>query len=97
MKTESLINIFKILEPALEKGLEVSVGKEAVDVNTGMKSHCHLKEEDGVIKAFCRYDVVETVESWEDLLSVVADCECRKGFGSRYWFELLEEAGYNVS
>ena len=40
MKTESLINIFKILEPALEKGLEVSVGKEAVDVNTGMKSHC---------------------------------------------------------
>ena len=55
--------VVELLEPALDLGVEVLLGKDGVDLNTMMKSHCILKSVDGNIVAFCRYDQEFLIES----------------------------------
>ena len=95
MKHSTLIKIMNILEPALERGLELRVGKDCVDVNTGMKSHCYLQEEDDKIVAFCRYGVKEGIENYTDLLLVVDACWAGRDYANSIWFNILRPEGHN--
>jgi hypothetical protein len=85
----SINNILKLIEPALDKGLEVLVGKNSVNIETCMKSECILKEEEGQIKAYCRYNKIFEIRSFDDVLDVVKWCNCHRSFGNIIWFELI--------
>tara|TARA_R110001606_G_C15053719_1_gene613862 strand:+ start:66 stop:356 length:291 start_codon:yes stop_codon:yes gene_type:complete len=83
--------VVELLEPALDLGVEVLIGKDGVDLNTMMKSHCILKSVDGNIVAFCRYDQEFLIESYEDILEALDWCEFRKGFGNGIWMRILSK------
>lgn len=75
---------------AVNNGMQLELNKDYIDLNTGMKSQCHLFYEDGKYLAKCRYDTIYTIDTFYDLYSAVRDCEHGKGFMNGGIIELYE-------
>lgn len=100
----------KIIEYFVDKGIEITIDKHEdygiyYDLNTGMKSHCHLVFKGGYIRIHKRYgDVTAIITSMEDfefqldniineICWEVKDCLCGRDYMSSYWADLLVELG----
>ena len=72
----------KFIRWAVEHGMELTLCRDYIDLNTGMKSQCHLFYENGKYIAKCRYDMNYTIDDFSDLYYAIRDCECGRGFMS---------------
>lgn len=92
----------EIVEKLLKGGIFVEMSYDnqleviKYDLNTGMKSHCHLYEKDGVTKADMRYDETAIIEDYEDILSAVVGCLHSRGYLNCNWHTLLSNEGYDM-
>lgn len=87
-----------ILQPALDYGCEFQISRKDsayyINLNTMAKSQCILKWESHKLTAHCRYEkVVDDIETFEDVLNVVYDCDHDRNYFSRCWLELFDEYG----
>lgn len=100
----------QIIEYLVNKGIDITISKSKdygvyYDLNTGMKSHCHLVFKGDYIHIHKRYgDVTSIVTSMEDfefqldniineICWEVKDCLCGRDYMSSYWADLLVELG----
>ena len=58
----------------------LEIGKDYIDVNTGMKSHLYIKYNDGKYFAHMRYNTVNDIETFYDFYQSVRDCAHGRGF-----------------
>lgn len=98
MKTE-FCNLLNLLLPAFDAGCYITIyteqGIPCADLNLEAKSECILKSIEGEIMAFRRYDRVDKVETFIDLLSLVHDCACGRSYFSKQWHDLLLANGFD--
>lgn len=87
--------ILELVKNGIEITLEWDKTRELVvhNLNTGMKSHCHLVEKDGKVMAEMRYDKTAVVEDYDDVLWVVKNCMCGRDYLSGSWLALLLKEG----
>lgn len=92
-------NIFNIVESLVKEGIEVTLqwdeDKKAIryDLNTGMKSHCHLVEVNDTVIAEMRYGKTAIIEDYQDVLSEVKGCMCGRDYLNSSWLTLLLREG----
>ena len=96
MKTVS--DILELLKPALDEGcmFEIYLDQDktfCINLNTEAKSECVLKIEEDGLKAYTRYNGVNYVSSFEDVLEIVEDCACGRSYFSEYWLKVLKSHG----
>lgn len=60
----------------------LEIGKDYIDINTGMKSHLHIKYNGGKYFAHMRYGIVNEVDTFYNFYQSVRDCEHGRGFMS---------------
>ena len=88
-----LKELLKLLEPALDAGIELAVGKEDgqyyVNLDTGMKSECVIWVTPTRFEARGRYGAIEFIDTWDDVLYVVEQCQHGRPFGNTLWLELI--------
>ncbi len=86
--------IHNIIEELVRLGVEVSLtfreGKVFYNLNTGMKSECHIRfveDGHGTAEVLTRYDPPrkEQVLDMNDLISLVRKCLCGREFYNRQW------------
>ena len=89
--------LLALLKPALDRGCRFELFSDAgiltIDLNTGAKSGCQLKLEPGGVKAYRRYDRVDTVETFEDVMWVVHGCAHGRDFFSQEWLDIFKDNG----
>lgn len=87
--------ILELVKNGIEVTLEWDKTREVVihNLNTGMKSHCHLVEIDGKIIAEMRYDKSSVVEDYDEILWIVKNCMCGRDYLSGNWLTLLLKEG----
>ncbi len=95
MKT--LSDLIEMLEPAFEHGCKFDIYKEegvaCVDLNTMAKSGCDLRIEDGKIIAYRRYNRIDEVETFGDILSIVHDCAHGRSYFNEAWVDVFKANG----
>jgi len=100
-----LNNIFakfptRVVEELVLLGVEITVRNDSngiyIDLNTGMKSHCHLHYNTETEKYFVnvRYDGDIVLDCWNDLHYAVMRCEQGRGFMSSA-VEKFYKLGFN--
>lgn len=91
--------ILEILKPAFDKGMRFEIYYEGdtlcIDLNTQAKSGCVLKKNGDSIKAHMRYNKIETIEYFDDVLSAIYSCGHGRNYFNGLWVELLKENGYS--
>lgn len=85
----------KFVRWAVDNGMNLTLEKDYIDLNTGMKSHCHLYYEDGIYIAKMRYDDEKVIETFFDLYMAVKECEHGREFMSSS-IEKLYNHGFGV-
>lgn len=70
----------KFVKWATENGMTLSLHKDYIDIETGMKSHLHLHYEDGVYVAKMRYGESKVIDNFFDLYLSVRNCEHGRDF-----------------
>ena len=86
----------EMLVDLMRKGLHIHMFMEKgllwFDLNTGMKSHLHIKyNEDLQITEYrARYDATGVITDWDDLMIVVRECDHGRGFANIAWFDILQ-------
>lgn len=92
-----LNDALQLVKPALDKGIELEIKSQdgiiCIDMNTRAKSECVLKLEDCGIVAHRRYDRVDPVESFEQLMLLIRDCSHGRDSFNVDWLELMDEYG----
>jgi hypothetical protein len=93
MSTEDIVDHLplKFMKWWTENVGALEIGKDYVDINTGMKSQLHLKYEGGKYFAHMRYNTVNHVETFYDLYQSVRDCEHGRGFMSGNIVEFYQD------
>ena len=92
----------EIIDKLVRNGIvmEISYNKDldtiVYDLNTGMKSHCHLYEKDGFIEASMRYDKKVVIKNYEDLIYEVLGCLHGRTYLSLNWYDLFKKEGYDI-
>lgn len=87
---------YKILSDLLNRGLEITMFAEDkviwYNLNTGMKSHLHIRFEESkqCIVYRARYDETGVITDWEDLMIVVRRCDHGRGFANHVWQDILK-------
>jgi len=91
----NLIDLLEMLKPALDDGCRFEIysdtGTVCIDLNTGAKSGCVLKLEEGITFAYRRYNRKDKVESFDDILELVWDCCHRRSFFDEAWIRVFDE------
>ena len=86
---EMLVNLMR-------KGLHIHMFMEKdvlwFDLNTGMKSHLHIKfnEQTNTADYRARYDETGVITDWDDLMIVVRSCDHGRGFANSVWLDILQ-------
>jgi hypothetical protein len=90
----------ELVNEVVQAGVDVTlsfnkeVGKVYADLNFQAKSHGHLYEQDdGSLVVKMRYDMVESVEDFRDLMYTFKRALHGREFGSSQWFYLCEHYG----
>ena len=85
-----------LLKELMRQGLRIEMfmenGQVWYDLNTGMKSHLHIRY-DNIAEEVCyrgRYEVTGTIDDMQDLLWAVRRCDHGRGFANSVWFDILE-------
>ncbi len=96
MKT--LSDLIKMLNPALDAGCNFEISKDGkgvvcIDLNTMAKSGCDLRIEDGKIIAYRRYNRIDEVETFGDILSIVHDCAHGRDYFNESWIDVFKDNG----
>ena len=90
--------VLDMLSKALHAGcvFEVSYDNEifSIDMNTGGKSACRLRLEPDGIKAYRRYDRVDTVKDFNDVVDLVYDCCHGRNYFNSGWLQVFKN--YNM-
>lgn len=90
----------KVVEELVMLGLELTICNNSngiyIDLNTEMKSHCHLHYNTETKKYFVnvRYTGDEVLDCWNDLHYIIIRCEQGKGFMSSK-IEKFYKQGFN--
>lgn len=85
----------EMLVALMRKGLHIDMFMEDgvlwFNLNTGMKSHLHIKyNEDLQIAEYrARYDETGIIAGWDDLIIVVRGCDYGRGFANYIWYDIL--------
>jgi hypothetical protein len=86
----------QMLIDLMQHGLRIEMFIEDGDLwfnmNTGMKSHLHIRyDKDRQVAPYRgRYDVSGEIYDMEDLLHVVHTCDYGRGFANDGWFDILK-------
>ena len=86
----------EMLVDLMRKGLRINMFMEEgviwFDLNTGMKSHLHIKYDDArqTAEYRARYDTTGVITDWDDLMIVVRECDHGRGFANSTWFDILQ-------
>lgn len=87
-----------IIEKLLKQGIEITLfwehDKFKYNLNTGMKSHLYIFEENGNYCYEGRYKKTGTFFDLYELYDIVSSCMCGRDFGNQRWIDLLVESGY---
>ena len=91
----------EIIEKLVKNGIQVTMTYNEVkdcviyDLNTGMKSHCHLMWDNGAnsVVAYMRYDESRYVDDYSDVLWAVKSCLQGRDYMSSAWESLLLKEG----
>lgn len=85
----------QMLVDLMKQGLHINMFMEEgtlwFDLNTGMKSHLHLKynEKEGVAEYRGRYDATGVITDMDDLEITVRGCNHGRGFCNSAWHGIL--------
>lgn len=95
---EFVIDLVILLSPAIKAGCNITFkvenGNFCADLNTEAKSYCVLVCQDGKIMAHRRYNQIDEVKSFKDVLDAVYGCGHGRSFFSQPWLDLLNDYGY---
>lgn len=86
----------ELLVALMRKGLHIDMFMEKgvlwFNLNTGMKSHLHVKYNEDLQRAEyrARYDTRGVITDWDDLMIVVRECDHGRGFANSTWFDILK-------
>lgn len=82
MSIENIVNHLplKFMKWWTENVEALELNKDYIDIQTGMKSHLHIKFHDGKYYAYMRYNTIEQLDTFQDLHSAVRDCEHGRDF-----------------
>ena len=94
-------SLTEIIEKLVKNGIQVTTTYNEVkdcviyDLNTGMKSHCHLRwdNEKNSIVADMRYDKSEYIDTYSDVLWAVKSCLQGRDYMGSAWESLLLKEG----
>lgn len=95
------MKIPELIKELMDKGISISLlldkgGDILFDINTGAKSHLHLKynEDSDSFIGYRRYgDVVTDIHSVDDLIWEVHDCMLGRDSVNQAWMNLMVEKG----
>lgn len=95
------MNIFdkmpmKFIKWAMDNGMELTLEKDCINLNTGMKSGLHLFYEHGVYVAKMRYDTTRVIGTFWDLYLAVKSCMHGRDFMSGRISKLYEQGFGNI-
>ena len=90
----------ELVKEVVQAGLDITLSFDKgaavvyADLNFQAKSHGHLYEkEDGSLVVKMRYEMVEPVEDFRDLMYAFKRALCGRDFGNGQWFYLCEHYG----
>lgn len=88
----------KIIHKALDAGIEITLkktdGNVFYNLNVQAKSGLEIKaNDDGTVTCYGRYDYIETIESWEELLYEIKGCLHGRDYMNEDWITILSNEG----
>jgi hypothetical protein len=95
----NLTCLMELLQPALNVGCSFDIYSEqgipCIDLNTGAKSGCILKIENGEFIAYRRYDRRNQFSTFDELLGLVYECCHGRSYFDGNWLTLFQMYGYH--
>lgn len=86
----------EMIEKVLTQGIEITMAMDNdtkiiwYNMNTRMKSDLDIAHDGEKCIFKARYDHTGVIESYDDLLDEVRDCQHGRDFGNETWFKILE-------
>jgi hypothetical protein len=88
------MDILELLKPALELGCSFEWSHDngviVIDLNTGAKSGCKLKIDGDAVMAYRRYDRIDAVTSFDDVLRLVHECAHGRSYFDEGWLRVFD-------